>query len=490
MVDHCDTCYNRVLSQHSTIVGDNWEQVRDQLPEAWKWDVEFHGDCWTCTPIETDIPKGYPLRIGQAPVVLHVEYQWPPMAGVNPPPDPKPSTPFDYRKEVPLEVLRDMFLTFEGSLGFYVLISGLLQIIVHEDFDTTWASSHLPHKYGGLKVCYIPQTLDPTMLPSKTETTKTKETLSSQNTTFSSIFRPMRISNASLNPTLKLNDFIEARPKSNHKKEKYSGKIGLKVTQDEHPYLLMSSHVITEAILAKSHRETLFGRNRPRLDKLSGDWNEHVEIWAGNEMIGNIEKTFDTAADIYPNGFHHDVTLVKPTTPAAVKDIASPIPNLGWLTHDSWASLRQQTSAVKILGSSEDRHNAKTLKCHRPSDILVIGEGIFLNQTAAVGGAKSLKDHDMSTWKNLISRALLYRVYPDFDLPNGHSGTALYADGMREDGSEGPGIVGFQSFVQRSGHVQSFEMEGPALERRLQLGRVAFYGAFEVPAELKEYDIV
>jgi hypothetical protein len=33
-------------------------------------------------------------------------------------------------------------------------------------------------------------------------------------------------------------------------------------------------------------------------------------------------------------------------------------------------------------------------------------------------------------------------------------------------------------------------MEGSALERRLQLGRVAFYGAFEVPMDLKNYDIV
>ena len=81
-------------------------------------------------------------------------------------------------------------------------------------------------------------------------------------------------------------------------------------------------------------------------------------------------------------------------------------------------------------------------------------------------------------------------MHPDFDPPNGHSGTALYADGVREDGTYGPGIVGFQSFVQRSGHVQNFDMEGHALERRLQLGRVAFYGAFEVPAELKRYDIV
>jgi len=163
---------------------------------------------------------------------------------------------------------------------------------------------------------------------------------------------------------------------------------------------------------------------------------------------------------------------------------------MGWLSQDSWATLRQQTSTVKILAPLEDYRDAKTVKCSRPSDILVVGEGIFLNQTAAAGNSKYLKNHDASTWKDLVSRALLYRMYPDFDPPNGYSGTALYADGMREDGTKGPGIVGFQSFVQRSGHVQSFAMEGSVLERRLQLGRVAFYGAFEVPAELKTYTIV
>ncbi len=173
-----------------------------------------------------------------------------------------------------------------------------------------------------------------------------------------------------------------------------------------------------------------------------------------------------------------------------MEDIASPVPNIGWLNRDSWASLRQQTSTVKILADTESSRSAKIIKCSCPSDVLVVGEGIFLNQKAAAGGSKNLREHNMSTWKGLVSRALLYRVYPDFDPPNGHSGTALYADGVREDGTQGPGIVGFQSFVQRSGHVQNFDMEGPALEQRLQLGRVAFYGAFEVPAELKRYDIV
>lgn len=146
-------------------------------------------------------------------------------------------------------------------------------------------------------------------------------------------------------------------------------------------------------------------------------------------------------------------------------------------------SLRQQTSAVKILGPTEAYRAAKTLKTNRPSEVLVVGEGIFLNHKSA---PKPTKDHDISTWKDLVSRALLYRVYPDFDPPNGYSGVALYADGMREDGIQGPGVVGFQSFVQRSGHVQNFEMEGGALDKRLKLGRIAFYGAFQVPEELKK----
>ncbi|CAN9396913.1 unnamed protein product [Alternaria alternata] len=248
----------------------DWKEVRDLLPQTWKWDVEYHlphsklsggTGSWTCTPLEANEPRMYPLTIAKAPLVLPVEYHWPPSNGVSPPFDPHHGAPIDCSAELSLELVRDIFITFEGIIGFYVLINGLLQVIVPDNFNTKWASSHLPHTFGGLK-------------------------------------------------------------------------------------------------------------------------------------------------------------------------------------------------------------------------------------KAAAGNSKTLKDHDASTWKNLVSRALLYRLHPDFTPPNGHSGTALYADGIREDGTEGPGVVGFQSFVQRSGHVQNFEMEGPALERRLQLGRVAFYGAFEVPAELKKYKIV
>ena len=173
-----------------------------------------------------------------------------------------------------------------------------------------------------------------------------------------------------------------------------------------------------------------------------------------------------------------------------MESVKSPIVGLGWLNRECWSSLRQVTSAIKILTTKESQFQAKTLKSSLASDIIVVGEGIFLNQVAAAG-TKSLKDHDISAWTKMVSRAILYRVYPDFDVPTGYSGIALYTDGVREDGTSGPGVVGFQSFVQRSGHVQNFNMEGPALQTRLQHGRVAFYGAFQVPDELRQkYEIV
>jgi hypothetical protein len=270
-----------VFSDSAKLLQSSWEQVRDLLPNVWKWDVHHNSiyaernsrhASWTCTPLEPDEPKNYPLSIADAPVVLPVEYQWPPIGGVTPPPDPRPSEPIDCRVELSMPVIRYIFLTFEGSIGFYLLINGLLQIIVPTDFDTTWASSHLPHKYGGLKVCYVEQTLEATVLPSTTHISKTSASFLSPSASMTSIFRPTRPAAASLAPSLKLNDFIEARPRAHHRKDKYSGRIGLKVAKEGDPYVLMSTHVITEAILAQSHRDVVFGRNRnDRCEKLEGD---------------------------------------------------------------------------------------------------------------------------------------------------------------------------------------------------------------------------
>jgi hypothetical protein len=300
------------------LTNTGWKDLQTQLPESWMWDVDYHNTtsstgsrslgCWTCTPLDDDDPKSFPLTIAGAPVVLPVEYTWPPMAGVNPPPDPQPSAPIDCTAEVPLETIRDLFLTFEGSLGFYLLLNGVLQIIVDEEFDTEWASSHLPHKYGGLKVCYIAQNMEPTMLPStatlssKTDTMRSRTSLASTAQSSisslgssSNLFRSgSKVTTGLRPPPLQLNDFIEARAKSLHKKEKFAGRIGAKVMKDGEPYLVMSSHVVTEAILAKSHRSVLFGRNKDQFEKLQGDWNAHVDIWAGNEKVSFITPSDST----------------------------------------------------------------------------------------------------------------------------------------------------------------------------------------------------
>jgi hypothetical protein len=99
-------------------------------------------------------------------------------------------------------------------------------------------------------------------------------------------------------------------------------------------------------------------------------------------------------------------------------------------------------------------------------------------------------ESELEIWTSLVSRSILYRVSPDFNVAGGQSGTALYSIGEREDGKNGPGVAGFQSFVQRSGHVQTYEMEGEQLNHRLKRGLVAFYGAFQVPKKIREEHII
>jgi hypothetical protein len=277
----------------------DWKEVRDLLPQTWKWDVEYHlphsklsggTGSWTCTPLEANEPRMYPLTIAKAPLVLPVEYHWPPSNGVSPPFDPHHGAPIDCSAELSLELVRDIFITFEGIIGFYVLINGLLQVIVPDNFNTKWASSHLPHTFGGLKVCYIERTLEPTMLSSTTQTRglgsySTSLEISSHK---SGPLWPIRFPPQPLakSPSLKLNDSIEARPLSNHRKENYAGRVGLKVAREGVQFLVMSTHIITEAILAKSHRDVVLTLWRnDQLKRLKDDWNDHVNICAWDQKV-------------------------------------------------------------------------------------------------------------------------------------------------------------------------------------------------------------
>ncbi|PSN66423.1 hypothetical protein BS50DRAFT_635541 [Corynespora cassiicola Philippines] len=469
---------------------DNWEAIRSCLPESWMWDVEYSDSCWTYVSTEPDEPIQLPLTIAGQPLVLPVEYRWPPMAGVVPPPDPRPSMPIDCKTELSLEIIRDILITFKGSIGFYMLINGLLQIIIPIDFDTVWASSHLPHKYGGLKICYIPQDREPTMFTNRTKASSSTAQDITQSSPPSERLKLTKEGNKPIAKPLRLNDFIEARPKSSFMKERFSGRIGLRVVKNSESYLLMSTHVITEAILSKSLVSSVLRRGH-RFEKLDEDWNKHVAIWAGNEKIGDIAKTFDQKAGYYPDGFYHDVTLVKPADEASTSSILSPIPNLGWINKSVHGTFRHRSQHIRFLGDVSGLHSdrrAKTLKTNTYSEALIVGQGVLRNQ-ANFDESSIETEFGYSKWSELISTSILYRVAPDFDPPNGYSGIALCADGERQDGTEGPGVLGFQSFVQRSGAVQNFNMEGDALAARLKHGRVAFYGAYPVPEELKEYAI-
>jgi hypothetical protein len=193
----------------------------------------------------------------------------------------------------------------------------------------TWASSHLSHKHGGLKICYILQNIESTMLPTIPETARTQSMLGSQRSGITNIFRHHRSGTVSSGRALKPNDLIEARSKTSHWSERYTGRIVLKIAKSEEPFLIMSTHVIVDSIPAKPYCNVFFPRRGSQVDKLDGDWNELVEIWASNEIIGQVSRSFDNEAEVYPNGYRHDVTLIKPTAAASVQHIASPIDNLG-----------------------------------------------------------------------------------------------------------------------------------------------------------------
>lgn len=224
-----------VLAETAEKLPSRWEEIQDQLPDSYKWDIEFitnrlvgaaENGCWSCTPLLDGEPKQIPLTIAHAPVVIPVEHRWPPVGGVKPPPDPRTSSLINPWAELPMDVVRDLFLTFKGALGFYALISGLLQVIVPDTFETEWASSHLPHSFGGLKVCYIMNTMEPTMLQSNV--TVAHQTSATSQTPSVPFAHPSRQTRSA--QSLQINDLIEARV-SSISRAKFEGRIGLKVAK-------------------------------------------------------------------------------------------------------------------------------------------------------------------------------------------------------------------------------------------------------------------
>ncbi|RDW63489.1 hypothetical protein BP6252_11034 [Coleophoma cylindrospora] len=483
-----------LVGQTTELSGDEWKLLRPQLPESFRWDIEYGQSCWTCTP-SRKIPRDeIPLTIAGCPVVIPVAYRYPFSGAVSPPPDPL-SQVIDPRAPIEIQTVAKIFKRFPEASGFYLLLNGLLQLLVPDNFNYDWAYSHRPNVFGGLKICYINQTLactaghDPRVQRPATPTAT--RTASSRNQAQSPPAR--RVPNA--RSRIELESIVEARPKNVKSQTQYNGRIGVKTIKDGKIYLTMSSHVITESLLAKNRGPLLRRLFRTSRSTLNENWHKEVDICIQGAKIGTVRKTFDTEAEEYPTGFSHDVSLVRPLDDRDTHCILSPIPGLGWLSRSSWDNLRRTPSNLHILIHNETSE-AKTLPSFTHSECLIVGKGILLNRqklSAYEDDAqlrRRVRDEDVKIWKSLVSQSILYRVYPDFPVPGGQSGLALYADGKRSDGTDGPGVVGFQSFVQRSGNVQTYEMEGRDLEARLKRGLVAFYGAFQIPKELEKDHVI
>ena len=129
----------------------------------------------------------------------------------------------------------------------------------------------------------------------------------------------------------------------------------------------------------------------------------------------------------------------------------------------------------------------------------MVGQAIFRTQRKArrrslldsIRGTKELdQDEELEKWTSLVARSILYRVYPEFPVRGGQSGTAVCFMERGGAGEISAKLAGFTSFVQMVSDVQRFDLEGEKFEKRLYEGRVAFYGAFQVPKKLRDEHVI
>ncbi len=229
-------------------------------------------------------------------------------------------------------------------------------------------------------------------------------------------------------------------------------------------------------------------------------------------------QCLDPLPQTFPIGFTHDISLVDVTAICARDRLQEPPggqhPTLTWLPQHEWARIKWNSSDLALLDGDQYR-DARSIGVV-DSRCQMVGQGIFrIHQQAtrrrrsllnALSAAPADPRDDPATWTVLVARSILYRVRNDSAVRGGQSlsGTPLCvidrtagpaaaaAGGGGGGGTSGnqpvvAKVAGFASFAQMSSDVaKSYDMEGDKLYKRLQEGRVAFYGAFEIPAELRE----
>ncbi|KAK8112789.1 hypothetical protein PG984_013315 [Apiospora sp. TS-2023a] len=457
--------------------------------------------------VEADVTQFLQL-LPEELLVIPVKTYYPLNAGLMPPSDPHPLH-LSSVGELQHEVVEQILDTFQEAIGFYLLINGMLQIIVPDDFDISTALNYYPGRFGGLKVSYAHHG----QIPTAGEEHDLRETSSTHRSHLVSQTQDVMESSAAATPsgsgssnlvpkssgsTTGQGLFIGCSVRAYIPKEKsryrHQAKLGLMTKAQTGIYLTLPTHLVTEVL------------NNSGLDwKWPRSGYDDVRLEAGNNHIelGPITNTFDPNAGESHDFWEHDVSLVEVSSlPSAVRSGMKPCMPLEWLSDNEWTRLQLNTTKLFLL-DDKDR-SAKSIGMSL-SEFQMVGQGIFVNRQKSNsekskrrsilgafrrGKNKQDTESEMEACKNKVARSVLYRVAQDYEAPGGQSGTPVCLLDDSEPGEQKGKVAGFTSYVQMVQDIQHYNVEGEHLMDMLEKGRVVFYGAFKVPREMREEHII
>ena len=216
---------------------------------------------------------------------------------------------------------------------------------------------------------------------------------------------------------------------------------------------------------------------------------------------------FDRNPERFPNGYDHDVTLVKPVADEIIANVECPIPGADWISDDGLNKIRgEKASRIRLLGGDLNELSVVTNSKHDhcqvsgiyislllTSDIRlkIIGEALFN------AGQKDPKTHrigDVQKKDELsrtVRRCVLFRPPLALSDPRSHSGQALYSEkASRVGGGEaGPAVIGLLSFFHEALSTPipvGSNMDDSRFQSEMGSGRVSFCAAFPIPDEVRE----
>jgi len=293
-------------------------------------------------------------------------------------------------------------------------------------------------------------------------------------------------------------------------------------------YATASTHVFTSAVIHASSKTggpaSLLLQNKSWVSSVSAEIIGPGGASCESSLkLGEIRHVFDEKPEMFPVGFSHDVSLVEVPEHVLLGLLPLRVSSSGdgekggggsgsvdwtmtWLDQNEWMNIKYNTTGgLALMDGGSGGKEAKSIGVV-DSRCQMVGQGIFRIQQQHLpqpsrrhaffsSSSPTTPDarSELSTWTSLVARSILYRVRED-SVPGrpatrgGQSGTPLC---VLDKSTRIAKVAGFTSFAQMVSDVQRYDMEGDKLYKRLQEGRVAFYGAFQVPRELREgYRIV